>query len=179
MRVDFPHHVQSMMFCKADNRGRTKALQSRHQAFGFRLYYDATLVWGRDLTGESELPTFTPSWVREYFQPALNLTRYAAGLEKENTTDFSLPNEPRLRLRKLARLSVLGGACLLMAQGRFRSLKGIDTIPVLKVSYPQWADFLNETQGLYIHLTTSSSERVSRYLSRLVKWMDWIEEELK
>lgn len=159
--------------------GANTSLRSRHQAFGFRLHYDATLVWGRDLTKEFELPTFTPSWVRKYFQPALDLTRYAAGLEKENTTDFSLPEEPRQRLRKLARLGVLGGACLLMARGRFRSLKGVDTIPVLKASYPQWTDFLNETEELYIHLATSSSERVSKYLSQLVKWMDWIEEELK
>lgn len=159
--------------------GANKDLRSRHQAFGFRLYYDATLVWGRDLTGEFELPTLTPSWVREYFQPALDLTRYAAGLKKENTTDYSLPEETRERLRKLARLGVLGGACLLMAQGRFRSLKGNDTIPVLKASYPQWTDFLDETQELYIYLICSSNERVSIYLSRLVKWMDWIEEQLK
>lgn len=160
--------------------GANTSLRSRHQAFGFRLHYDATLVWGRDLTGEFELPTFTPSWVRNYFhQSALDLTRYAAGLKKQNTTDFSLPEETRQRLRKLARLGVLGGACLLMAQGRFRSLKGIDTIPVLKASYPQWTDFLDETRELYIHLTPSSNERVSRYLSQLVKWMDWIEEQLK
>ena len=159
--------------------GANKDLRSRYQALGFRLHYDATLVWGSDLTGEFELPTFTPSWVREYFQPALDLTRYAAGLEKENTTDFSLPSETRQKLRKLARLGVLGGACLLMAQGRFRSLKGVDTIPVLRASYPQWTDFLNETQELYIHLTRSSNKRVSRYLSQLVKWMDWIEKQLK
>ncbi|MCE2434551.1 MAG: hypothetical protein J4F29_16760 [Candidatus Latescibacteria bacterium] len=159
--------------------GANKDLRSRHQALGFRLHYDATLVWGSDLTGEFELPTFTPSWVKEYFQPALDLTRYAAGLKKENTTDFSLSNETRQRLRKLARLGVLGGACLLMAQGRFRSFKGVDTIPVLKASYPQWTDFFDETQELYIHLTRSSNERVSRYLSQLVKWMDWIEKQLK
>ena len=159
--------------------GANKDLWSRHQAFGFRLHYDATLVWGRDLTGEFELPTFTPSRAREYFQPVLDLTRYAAGLKKENTTDFSLPNETQQKLRKLARLGVLGGAYLLMAQGRFRSLKGVDTIPVLKASYPQWTDFLDETRELYIHLTRSSNERVSIYLSRLVKWMDWIEEQLK
>lgn len=81
-----------------------KDMRSLHQALGFRLHYDATLVWGRDLTGEFELPTFTSSWAREYFQQALDLTRYAAGLKKENTTDFSLPEETRLRLRKLARL---------------------------------------------------------------------------
>ena len=159
--------------------GANKDMRSRHQAFGFRLHYDATLVWGSDLTGEFELPTFTLSWVRKYFQPALDLTRYATGLKKENTTDFSLPDETQQRLRKLARLGVLGGACLLMAQGRFRSLKGVDTIPVLKASYPQWTGFLDETQELYIHLTHSSNERVSIYLSQLVKWMDWIEEELK
>lgn len=159
--------------------GANTDLRSRHQTFGFRLHYDATLVWGRDLTGEFELPTFTPSWIQNYFQSAFDLTRYAAGLEKQNTTDFSLPEETRLRLRKLARLGVLGGACLLMAQGRFRSLKGIDTIPVLRESYPQWTDFLNETRELYIHLTRSSNERASIYLSRLVKWMDWIEGQLK
>ena len=159
--------------------GANKDLRSRHQAFGFRLHYDATLVWGRDLTGEFELPTLTPSWVREYFQPVLDLIRYAAGLKKENTTDFSLPEDTRQKLRKLARLGILGGACLLMAQGRFRSLKGVDTIPVLKASYSQWTDFLDETQELYIYLICSSNERVSIYLSRLVKWMDWIEEQLK
>ena len=160
--------------------GANKDMRSRHQAFGFRLHYDATLVWGRDLTGEFALPILTLSWVREYFhQSALDLTRYAAGLEKKNKTDFSLPEDTRQRLRKLARLGVLGGACLLMAQGRFRSLKGVDTIPVLKASYPQWTDFLNETQELYIHLASSSNERVSIYLSQLVKWMDWIEGQLK
>ena len=66
-----------------------------------------------------------------------------------------------------------------MAQGRFRSLKGVDTIPVLKASYTQWTDFLDETQELYIHLTCSSNERLFIYLSRLVKWMDWIEGQLK
>ncbi len=141
--------------------GANKDMRSRHQALGFRLHYDATLVWGKDLTGEFELPTLTPSWVREYLQPALDLTGYAAGLKKENTTDFSLPNETRQKLRKLARLGVLGGACLLMAQGRFRSLKGVDTIPVLRASYPQWTDFLNETQELYIHLARSSNERAN------------------
>lgn len=61
----------------------------------------------------------------------------------------------------------------------YHSLKGVDTIPVLKASYPQWTDFLDETQELYIHLTRSSNKRVSIYLSQLVKWMDWIEEQLK
>lgn len=32
---------------------------------------------------------------------------------------------------------------------------------------------------MYVLLTRSSNERVSRYLSRLVKWMGWIGEQLK
>ena len=62
---------------------------------------------------------------------------------------------------------------------RNEAIQGVDTIPLLRASYPQWTDFLNETRELYIHLARSSNERVSRYLSQLVKWMDWIEKQLK
>lgn len=53
-----------------------------------------------------------------------------SGKREENRTDFPLPDEPPLRLRKLARLGVFG-AYLLMAQGQTRSYTGTVVIPVL------------------------------------------------
>ena len=146
---------------------------------GVRLRYHSTLVWGRDLTDGLDIPFPSRSSVRGAFQSVWDLTRYAAGLEKENRTDFSLPNEPPLRLRKLARLGVLGGAYLLMAQEQTLSYKGTVIIPVLEKTYPQWHCFLVKTRGLYIHLTDPTNDAVSEYLSQLVEWLDWIKTQLE
>lgn len=120
----------------------------RTQSFIIRFHYDSTLVFGQDLIKKFNVKI--PK-TRGYIQTHWHLTRYAAGLEKENKTDHRLPQNPSLRLRKLARLGVLGGAELLKAQGRFRSYKGTDIIPVLKASFPEWTEFLEITNELYIY----------------------------
>jgi predicted nucleotidyltransferase len=145
----------------------------------FRLRYDATLIWGRDLTEGLDIPMPDRGWARMHFQSPWDLTRYAAGLEPENKTDFQLPDDPSLRLRKLARLGVLGGASLLMARGKFRSYRGIDVLPLLEDFFPQWKSFLRETEALDIRPIAPSAQQVADYLSKLVVWMDWVGAQLR
>jgi hypothetical protein len=114
-----------------------------------------------------------------HFRSPWDLTRYSAGLLPENPTDFQLPEDPSRRLRKLARLGVLGGACLLMALRRFRSYRGIHVIPPLEGLFPQWKPFLRETEALYIHPAIPTAEQVTDYLSDLAGWMDWIGAQLQ
>jgi hypothetical protein len=146
----------------------------RTQAWGIRLRYDATIIWGRDLSEGLALPPPDRAWAQLWFPTPWELIRHAAGLLPENNTDFDLPDGLPLRLRKLARLAILGGAALLMARGEFRSFRGVDVLPPLKRSFPEWAAFLDETRGLYIQPVSPSPEQVSAYLSHLVTWMDWI-----
>jgi hypothetical protein len=106
------------------------------------------------------------------------LARHAAGLEEQNRTDFGLPADPPRRLRKLARLAVLGGACLLMAQGHFRSYKGADVLPLLTSSCADWTEFLEHTRRLYITPVETTSAEVDNYTAKLVLWLQWIDNQL-
>ncbi len=141
-----------------------------------RLRYDATLVWGEDLIKGMEIPPPDPVGA---FRDPRELVRYAAGLREENTTDFSLPDEPSLRLRKLGRLAVLGGGYLLMASGGGYSLKGSEVLPLLEEVSPDWRGFLRKTSEIYVHPVQPSESEVDEYLSQLVEWMEWIEDQLQ
>ena len=107
-----------------------------------RLRYDATLVWGEDLIKGMEIPPPDPVGA---FRDPMELVRFASGLQEENTTDFSLPDEPSLRLRKLGRLAVLGGGYLLMASGSGYTLKGSEVLQLLEEVSPDWQGFLRRT----------------------------------
>lgn len=144
------------------------------RALGFRLRYDATLVWGQDLLTGLSISVPDSRWVQAYFQSSWDLTRYAAGLLPTNPTDFTLPDALPLRVRKLARLAVLGGACLLMVRGQFRSFCGTEVIPTLREAEPAWREFLGATQTRYIHVTNPRLSQVAAYLAQLVTWMEWI-----
>lgn len=146
----------------------------RARAWGTRLQYDATRVWGHNLVADLAIPPPDLPWARLCFQSPWDLTRHAAGLESENRTDFSLPDDPPMRLRKLARLGVLGGAWLLAAHGGFCSFRGSDTLPLLRQRYPHWSAFLTETMRLFIQPTNATPVQVLEYLTELVSWMDWI-----
>jgi predicted nucleotidyltransferase len=160
---------------EADENART-----RTQAIGFRLHYDGTLVFGRDLTDLlKNIPSPDKSYARGYFSSVWELARYAGGIETENKTDFSLPHEPARRLRKLARLGVLSGACLLMAKGRFQSFRGTDILPAIGDSFPEWGGFLDKTRRFYIHITEPTNHEMSEYLSQLVEWVDWVKSQLE
>jgi hypothetical protein len=124
--------------------------------------------------GALAIPPPDRPWVRICFQAPWDLTRHAAGLDPENRTDFSLPDDPRLRLRKLARLGVLGGAWLLAACGEFRSFRGSEVLPPLMKRFSRWSAFLGETARLYLQPVDATTAQVSAYLSELVPWMDWI-----
>lgn len=141
-----------------------------------RLSYDATLVWGEDLIEGMEIPRPDPVGA---FRDPRELVRHAAGLQEENTTDFSLPDEPALRLRKLGRLAVLGGGYLLMASGGGYSLKGSVVLPLLEEVSPDWRGFLRRTSEIYVHPVHPSESEVDEYLAQLVEWMEWIEDQMQ
>lgn len=152
---------------------------TRSLAWGHRFRYDTTLIVGSDLIEGIRVPDIDKDLARDYFQCVSDLVRYAAGLELKNKTDFRLPRTPSHRLRKLARLAVLGGAYLLIGGGELYSFKGADVLPRLKESFPHWRAFLNETEALYISPAPSATDiEVDAYLSQLVPWVDWIGERL-
>ncbi len=141
-----------------------------------RLCHDATLVWGEDLIKGMEIPP--PDPIGAFRDPRV-LVRFAAGLLEENTTDFSLPEETSLRLRKLGRLAVLGGGYLLMASGSRYSLKGSEVLPLLEEVSPDWQGFLRRTSEIYVHPVQPSENEVDEYLSQLVEWMEWIKDQMQ
>lgn len=147
----------------------------RSYAWVYHIRYDTTLIFGRDLIAGIHLPDMNKNQASAYFQPARDLVRYAAGLESQNKTDFHLPKTPAQRLRKLARLAIIGGAYLLIGYGKLYSFKGLEVLPALKARLPAWRSFFDETAGLYINLDLSATEeKIAGYLPRLVLWMDWV-----
>ena len=146
-----------------------------------QLRYDATLVWGRDLVAGMTIPPWNRLWAQAYpayFELPSNVARYAAGLE-ENYTVFKLPESPPLRLHKLGRLGVLCSAALLMGCNEFRSFKAREVLPPLKQRFPQWSEFLDETNDLATQLVVAREERLAAYTNDLVRWVDWVAGQLR
>jgi predicted nucleotidyltransferase len=161
----------------------------RGRAWTYLLRDDATLIYGAEL--ERDLPK-TPSdreWARTKFELPRNTVRHAAGLPcvpntpeaEDELRQWPLPKPEHLRLRKLARMAVLGGAYLLMAQNRFVSYKGADILPVLQGELRDWNSFLKATEDLYVvpKDTNVTPRAMSEYIHRLVAWMDWVAEQLE
>ena len=156
----------------------TQRQQLRNRWWADTLVLDATLVFGEEVTKGLALAPPDGSMARFVFEPVLMLARHAAGLEAANSTDFRLPSDPSRKLRKLARLAVLGGACLLMAQGRFQSYKGADVLPLLTAICPERAQFLDRTRSLYITPIATTPTEVDEYTTELVSWLQWVGEQL-
>ena len=158
----------------ADETARVKS-----HAWMYRLRYDTTLIFGKDLIAGLHVSDMNKNQAGDYFQSAWDLVRYAAGLETRNKTDFHLPKDSPRLLRKLARLAILGGAYLLIGRGELYSFKGAEILPILNAHCPDWQSFFDETKVLYISLNPSVTEReISHYLSQLVLWMDWVGKQL-
>ncbi|MBV9849022.1 MAG: hypothetical protein JO250_04960 [Armatimonadetes bacterium] len=159
----------------------------RQCASVYLLRYDSTRVWGRDLLADLDAPAPDRLWARTGLQQPWDLARHAAGLAParltaytaENVTEYPLPADAALRLRKLARLGVLGGAYLLMGRGQFRSFAGADVLPPLMAQFPEWTSLLSETERLYVSLSVATSKDVSSYLTLLIPWMDHIGRQLE
>src|SRR5713226_5389632 len=124
-RDDRPRFVDEALL-RGNQPNADQDARIRARAWGTRLRYDATRVWRQDVLEDLTIPLPDRPWARLCFQAPWDLTRHAASLEPENRTDFTLPEDPPLRLRKLARLAVLGGAWLQAGQGEFRSLRRAD-----------------------------------------------------
>lgn len=157
-----------------------KALIARTGAY--MLLYDATRVWGRDLTAALHVPPPDPLWARAKFQQVWDIVALEAGQNPplstayawEHARQYNIPAATGPRLRTMARLGVMGGAYLLIALGQFHSFRGIEVLPVLRALFPQWEAFLSETNRLYVDLTDASEQDRLGYMSRLVPWTDWV-----
>ncbi len=152
-------------------------LTERGRAYQLRLHYDATLIWGEELG--ADLPLIPPdaAWAKEWIKSPSELIRFGAGLAPNNS-DFTLPNEPNQRLRKLARLVVQEGSCVLMARNVFRSLKVADVVPPLSRLYPQWTTFLRKTYHYSLELKPVGADDIRLYLAEAVPWTEWAEAEV-
>jgi hypothetical protein len=155
------------------------------RAFLHQIQSDAVRVWGEDLAAEARAePSADRAWAIGAFGSPWTVVRGAAGQppatagEAQQRHEWALPAGPALRRRKLARLAVLGGAYLLMAEGRFRSYRGRDVLPALSAAYPRWADFLAETERLYVSVRVAGRQDLDEYLATLMPWMDWIGQQL-
>ncbi|MBC7807295.1 MAG: hypothetical protein H7145_14230 [Akkermansiaceae bacterium] len=151
------------------------------RSLAFRLRHDGMLLWGEDLLPEPKLlPAFDKEFGTGGFESQRDLARWAAGWTPDNETDFALPDSPRLRLRKLARLAVLGGGWYLIATGRLLSLRGSDVLPVLRREFPDRTGFLEQTKQLYIAPVddVSASSQLAPYTREVARWTDMLGERL-
>jgi hypothetical protein len=142
--------------------------------------YDATLVWGRDITAGVDIPPPDLPWAKEEFVWLWDYIRAVVGLPNEGRFDPDpLPPQSSLRLRKLARHAVMGGVVLSAGLGEFRSFRSTDVIPALERRFPEWIGWLEETRGLYIEPRETTPEEVAAYLSKLLTWLEWIKPQLE
>ena len=140
--VDFPREDGATWMCRAHPYRRIFALtpdpggmsaeRIRMNAWLVRMQYDATLLWGRRLHDEWPRPITDAAWARAAWQSPWKVVRFAASGElpagdadaRTAIKEWPLPGQPMARLRALARLAVLGGAYLLIAQGAEPTFKG-------------------------------------------------------
>ena len=90
-----------------------------------------------------------------------------------NISDWPLPKEVRKRLRKLARLAVQTGSYLLLSGGRYRSLRGSETLPILIELFPVWTEFLMEVESHYIQPNPDADALITSFHLGTVEWMDF------
>ena len=146
----------------------------------FRIRWDSLLLTDGDVFEGIPTPEADRTMAKELFPSVLELANFASGRIDMNSTDFDLPTDGLTRHRKLARLAVLGGACLQMALGRFKSYRGVDVLPDLLSSYPQWSPFLHEVEGSYIspNLNESDLERQNRFTQNLSEFLGWVDSQI-
>ncbi|MBC8142249.1 MAG: hypothetical protein H7Y38_12495, partial [Armatimonadetes bacterium] len=157
--------------------GAAVPAQNYAVALGFRLCFDATILRGEPVIIAPEvMPFIGADFARRGFESVCDLSRFAAGLDTDNKTDFDLPSAPALRLRKLARLAVIGGGWYTVATGQGTSFRGADVLPVLRRDFPGHELFLNQTERQYIAplpdaeaatLLPSYTDAVARFMQTL------------
>ena len=145
-------------------------LRAQYPFYAFRLHYDATRVYGRDLLAGLPVPVPDAAFARAYIEDPAETVRLA--LMDQGHPEFPLPINPLARLRKLARLAVLCGGCVLIARGRFRSLKGADVLPGIESYAPHWSAFLRDTARCYVRVEPDAPayEPYMRSLGEFAQW---------
>jgi hypothetical protein len=141
----------------------------------FTLRYDATRVYGDDVLAGVALPKPDAAFARDYLRGPVENVRLVAAAQEH--LEFPLPREPVARLRKLGRLAVMCGACLLMGWQQFRSLRGTDVLPPLIAQAPDWAEFLRGTARCYLRVGADAPSYAA-YLRTLAEFAEWSREEL-
>jgi hypothetical protein len=163
-----------LRWCQAREAGARPDAEAQERvqyvwhAFAFR--HDATRMHGQDLLAGH--PPLAPDALlaRLLVRSPLEIVRLASqGLQDR---ERPLPKTPAARLRKLGRLAVLLGAGVLMARGRFRSLRGADVLPALERATPHWAAFLQETARCYVRVQPDAPPH-EPYLRALADFAEW------
>lgn len=150
--------------------GAPEILRARYPFYAFRLHYDATHVYGQDLLAGLPVPVPEAAFARAYVEDPAETVRLA--LLGQDHPEFPLPTDSTARLRKLARLAVMCGACVLMARGRFRSMRGADVLPGIESYAPRWSAFLRDTARCYIRVEPDAPA-YDIYLQRAGQFAEW------
>lgn len=133
-----------------------------------QLKHDATLVFGNDLIGDQKFAQ------PDYFPRLWLLIRFLAGVDQRNRSESVVPGEPHLRLRRLARMAVWGGAGHLFTLNKLKSYSGSDVLPGVLAVCPQWREFIEYTGQHYAVVVPTSEGEVSSYEAKLIRWVLWV-----
>lgn len=171
----------TLRHCAALDAGATldpaRATEARYPLLAFTLRYDATGVYGpapAELLAGRPVPAPDALLARLFLDTPVETVRLVAGGGNHREFPVPAPTEPERRLRKLARLGVLVGAGLLMARGRFRSLRGADVLPALTAEAPSRAAFLDATARCYARVPDAGAPAPGAYLAELTTFTEWV-----
>jgi hypothetical protein len=155
---------------KPGSPGQAKA---RYVMLTFTLRHDATGVYGsplEELLNGLPVPIPDARFAFVFIRTPRDTVRLVAAGQEHR--EFRLPEEPLARLRKLGRKAVLLGASVLMAQGRFRSLRGAEVLPALGEVAPHWSAFLRDTSRCYRRIEPDAPA-YEPYLRALAEFAEW------
>ena len=125
----------------------------RERIWRFILQYNSTRLSGRDLVRELEsegIPTPAPDRALARSRVGwLECLVEATAAGRFSETVFTLPSDPHLATRKLARWLVLvEGAHVLMGDDGFVSFRQDDVLCQLERSYPQWCPLFQTARAV-------------------------------
>ena len=139
----------------------------------FALKYNATLLYGSDVTGalpcpapDKEMAKSRLAFARQCFDEALR--------GEQPACTGPLPEDTYYRARKYARyFVVIEGAYYLMAQNTFTSFRKEDVLPALKAAAPQFSQALTLTESV-LYDAQNAKVDAQTFLSAILTLVNWM-----